>query len=124
MTSQLRALRVLRTKPRRCAHHVYSTRSPRSAASSEAMRFSNPSPRSFENGKLFGSAQTRSVSRPTWLVIGQAAPAITPAPAMASTAAFFIDLPSLLLAGAREREGKGGPDADRALDRDLAMHGA
>src|ERR1051325_9734045 len=46
-------------KPRRCAHHVYSTRSPISWANSSAILFSKPSPRWFENGRLFGSAQTR-----------------------------------------------------------------
>src|ERR1041384_2337811 len=59
-TSDIPAFNVLRKKPRRCAHHVYSIRSPRSWAISSAILFSNPSPRSFENGRLFGSAQTRS----------------------------------------------------------------
>src|SRR5690349_7206812 len=54
------AFSVLRKKPRRCAHHVYSTRSPRSWANSSAILFSKPSPRLFEKGRLFGSAQTRS----------------------------------------------------------------
>src|SRR5215207_864349 len=59
-TSQTPARSVLRKKPRRCAHQVYSTRSPRSWANNSAILFSKPSPRSLENGRLFGSAQTRS----------------------------------------------------------------
>src|SRR5690349_13617898 len=59
---------VLRKKPRRCAHHVYSTRSPMSWARSSAILFSKPSPRWLENGRLFGSAQTRST--PAGRVIG------------------------------------------------------
>ena len=51
------------SKPRRCAHHVYSSAACRSAASSAAMRFSNPSPSRFENGRLLGSAQTLSAWR-------------------------------------------------------------
>src|SRR4051794_34816850 len=62
--SQSPARSVLRTKPRRCAHQRYSSGTPRSRASSAAMRFSNPSPASFENGRLFGSAQTRTLSMP------------------------------------------------------------
>src|SRR5918994_214076 len=61
--SQRSAFRVLRRKPRRCAHQVYSTAAPSSSATSSTSLFSNPSPRSLENGRLFGSAQTRS-SRP------------------------------------------------------------
>src|SRR3954451_21645637 len=62
--SQSPARSVLRTKPRRCAHQRYSSGTSRSWASSSAMRFSNPSPASFENGRLFGSAQTRTLSMP------------------------------------------------------------
>src|SRR4030095_9321721 len=59
-TSQTPARNVFRKKPRRCAHHVYSTRSPMSWANSSAILFSKPSRRSFEKGRLFGSAHTRS----------------------------------------------------------------
>src|SRR6185369_17160794 len=58
-TSHIPALRVLRKNPRRWAHQVYSTRSPRSWANRSAILFSKPSSRWFENGRLFGSAQTR-----------------------------------------------------------------
>src|SRR5205085_11986519 len=58
-TSHAPAFKVLRMKPRRCAHQVYSSFSCRSSANSSAILFSNPSPRSFENGRLFGSAHTR-----------------------------------------------------------------
>src|SRR5881398_2475386 len=51
---------VFRTYPRRWAHHVYSTDACNSAATRSASLFSNPSSRLFENGRLFGSAQTRS----------------------------------------------------------------
>src|SRR5688500_10903389 len=59
MTSHDFALSVLRTNPRRCAHQVYATVRPMSRAMSWAIRFSNPSPRSFEKGRLLGSEQTR-----------------------------------------------------------------
>src|SRR5687768_9195985 len=59
MTSHDFALSVLRTNPRRCAHQVYATVRPMSRAMSWAIRFSNPSPRSFEKGRLLGSVQTR-----------------------------------------------------------------
>src|ERR687886_584472 len=59
-TSHAPDFKVLRMKPRRCAHQVYSTRAPKSFATSSAILFSNPSPRAFENGRLFGSAQTLS----------------------------------------------------------------
>src|SRR6187549_2873255 len=59
-TSQTPARRVVRMKPRRCSHQVYCTRRPRSLATICAIAFSNPSARSFEYGRLFGSAQTRS----------------------------------------------------------------
>src|SRR6185295_10015232 len=58
--SQLPAFNVLRKKPRRCAHQVYSTFSPNSFANKSASLFSKPSSRSFEKGRLFGSAQTRN----------------------------------------------------------------
>src|SRR5688500_9997408 len=60
-TSQMPARIVLRKKPRRCAHQVYSTVAPSSRATRSARRFSNPSSRWLEKGRLFGSAQTRSV---------------------------------------------------------------
>src|SRR4051812_14045550 len=47
-------------KPRRCAHQVYETFSPKLAATMAASLFSNPASALFENGRLFGSAQTRS----------------------------------------------------------------
>src|SRR5215207_9143590 len=72
-------LSVLRKKPRRCAHQVYSTRSPRSRAMSSAILFSKPSRRSFENGRLFGSAQMRS-SRGPLGVAGAAATSSAVAP--------------------------------------------
>src|SRR4051794_7818740 len=49
-----------RKKPRRWADQSYLTVNPRSLASNSAMRFSNPSPRSLENGRLLGSAAMRS----------------------------------------------------------------
>ena len=58
-TSHVPACSVLRKNPRRCAHHVYSTGRCISRAISSAILFSKPSPFSFENGRLFGSAQTR-----------------------------------------------------------------
>src|SRR4051812_36824244 len=61
-TSQRPAFTVLRKKPRRCAHQVYSTRRPNSSPISVASLFSKPSPFRFENGRLFGSEQTRSAS--------------------------------------------------------------
>src|SRR5687768_15395512 len=64
ITSQRFALSVLRMNPRRCAHQVYSSGRPSSLATSVARRFSKPSPRSFEKGRLFGSAQTRSAPGP------------------------------------------------------------
>src|SRR5689334_10282767 len=44
----------------RSGHQLYSSFALRSRATSSARRFSIPSPRSFENGRLLGSAQTRS----------------------------------------------------------------
>src|SRR4051812_14652432 len=63
MRSHSPAASVLRTKPRLCAAHAYRRSAPRSRATREAILFSNPSCRSFENGRLFGSAQTRSTRR-------------------------------------------------------------
>src|SRR5574338_614678 len=40
-----------------------SARTPRSAATSEATRFSSPSPRLLESGMLFGSTQNRMARR-------------------------------------------------------------
>src|SRR5215204_6412024 len=59
-TSQSPAFNVFLTNPRRCAHHVYRTSACRSRPTSAARWFSNPSSRSFVNGRLFGSAHTRS----------------------------------------------------------------
>src|SRR5207248_9700719 len=53
------ARKVLRTKPRRCAHQGYSSRALKSVASNSAILFSNPSPFRSENGRLLGSEQTR-----------------------------------------------------------------
>src|SRR5436309_2210743 len=47
-------------KPRRCARQVYCRSASRSCAINPMILFSNPSRRSLENGRLFGSAQTRS----------------------------------------------------------------
>src|SRR4051812_31872306 len=58
-TSHNPAFNEFRRKPRRSAYHVYSRRAPSSRATSSASRFSKPSARSFENGRLLGSAQTR-----------------------------------------------------------------
>src|SRR5215470_8739754 len=52
-------------KPVACGNQVYSTGSFSSAATMAAILFSNPSPLSFENGMLAGSAQTRSAARST-----------------------------------------------------------
>src|SRR5215208_1754619 len=53
------AFSVFLMKPRRCAHQVYCTSTFISRAMRAAILFSNPSSRSFEKGRLFGSAQTR-----------------------------------------------------------------
>src|SRR3954468_22010714 len=63
MRSHSPAFKVFLTKPRRWAHQVYCTSVFISRATSAAILFSKPSPRSFENGRLFGSAQTRRCSR-------------------------------------------------------------
>src|SRR4051794_33365461 len=54
------ALRVFRTKPRRCAHHTYCTVACSSRATTSTILFSKPSSQLLENGRLFGSLQTRS----------------------------------------------------------------
>src|SRR6185369_17456129 len=62
-TSQRRAVSELRMKPRRCGNQKYSSGRTNSCATSVAILFSNPAPRSFENGMLLGSAHTRSGDR-------------------------------------------------------------
>src|SRR5215813_1943109 len=52
-------------KPVACGNHVYSTGNFSSAATMSAILFSKPSPLSFENGMLAGSAQTRNAVRST-----------------------------------------------------------
>src|SRR5262245_7334209 len=52
-------------KPVACGNNVYSTGNFNSAATMSAILFSKPSPLSFENGILAGSAQTRSAARLT-----------------------------------------------------------
>src|SRR5262245_50967452 len=52
-------------KPVACGNHVYSTGNFSSAATMSAILFSKPSPLSFENGMLAGSAQTRNAARST-----------------------------------------------------------
>src|SRR5436190_3827450 len=96
MTSQSPALSVLRMKPRRCDHQTYSTGSPSSRPMSCASRFSNPSPRSFENGRLFGSAQTRIDGRALATVLDARAPSMT-----ATAASMHITAAAVRL---RERE--------------------
>src|SRR5688500_19022422 len=85
ITSHVPARSVLRTKPRRCAHHVYSTRASSSRATSLASRFSSPSPRAFEKGRLFGSAQTRSTRPSTVAADGAALPASSSVPIIAAS---------------------------------------
>src|SRR6201988_1698597 len=60
MTSHLCAASVLRTKPGACGYQLYESPLPSLSASNSASLFSKPSPRSVENGMLFGSAQTLS----------------------------------------------------------------
>src|SRR5215468_5922094 len=60
MTSHLCAESVLRTKPVACGYQLYESPLPSLSASISASLFSKPSPRSVENGMLFGSAQTLS----------------------------------------------------------------
>src|SRR6185369_16568390 len=60
MTSHKPAFRPLRTKPRHSGIQTNFTVAPNSVATSWETRFSNPLARSFENGMLFGSAQTLS----------------------------------------------------------------
>src|SRR5687767_7308279 len=50
-------------KPRRCAHHTYSIRTASESPTSSAILFSKPSSFAFENGRLLGSAHTRSTRR-------------------------------------------------------------
>src|SRR6266516_4281720 len=50
--------------PMRCGNHVYSSVHPSSRAKSSAILFSKPSPARLENGRLFGSSQTRSTRSP------------------------------------------------------------
>src|SRR2546427_12522645 len=52
--------------PRRSGHHVKVGVAPNSLAMSSTILFSKPSNRSFEYGKLLGSAQTRKVARDPW----------------------------------------------------------
>src|SRR5439155_21596606 len=59
-TSKRWALSELRTNPRRCGNQKYSSGRPNSCATRVAILFSDPAPRSFENGMLLGSADTRS----------------------------------------------------------------
>src|SRR5258708_8432307 len=71
--SQRLARSVLRTKPTTCGNQVYFTGSDRSLPSTSAILFSKPSPFSSENGKLLGSAQTRSSLRATSSPVGDCA---------------------------------------------------
>src|SRR5262245_42998843 len=74
-------------KPVACGNQVYSTGTLSSAATSSAILFSNPSLRSFENGMLAGSAQTRSAVRLTRSIrCPSAAEAGAPSAALNSTA--------------------------------------
>src|SRR5215217_9231631 len=59
-------LSVFRTKPRRWAHHTYSTGFFNSRPTRSAIRFSKPSRAAFENGRLLGSAQTLRGAGPWW----------------------------------------------------------
>src|SRR5882762_6335153 len=52
-------------KPVACGNQVYSTGSLSSPATMSAILFSKPSPLSFENGRLAGSAHTRNAVRST-----------------------------------------------------------
>src|SRR5215218_5667311 len=60
MTSQRCAASVIRTKPTACGKYMYSSFFCSFSANSSPSLFSNPSPLSLENGRLRGSAQTRS----------------------------------------------------------------
>src|SRR2546427_12210510 len=57
---------VFLMNPRRSGHHVKVGVAPNSLAMSSTILFSKPSNRSFEYGKLLGSAQTRKVARDPW----------------------------------------------------------
>src|SRR6266700_75978 len=84
-------------KPVACGNQVYSTGSLSSPATMSAILFSKPSPLSFENGRLAGSAQTRRAVRSTRSTrcacdfdIGVATPAMT-APANSTTVSLEHD---------------------------------
>src|SRR5688572_3004544 len=64
-TSQRLENSVWRMKPVACGNQTYSTGTFSSAATISAILFSKPSPLSLENGRLAGSAHTRSDSRLT-----------------------------------------------------------
>src|SRR5581483_948516 len=68
--SQRLARSVLRTNPTTCGNQVYLTGSDRSLPTTSAILFSKPSPFSSENGRLLGSAQTRSSVRATSSPVG------------------------------------------------------
>src|ERR1051326_459921 len=57
--SQRSSSRAFETAALRSDHQVNSSFAPISRATTSAIRFSNPSERSLENGMVFGSAQTR-----------------------------------------------------------------
>src|SRR3954463_2723984 len=59
-TSHLPAFSVLRMRPRPGAHRVWEPCWPKCSATMAASLFSNPASALFENGRLLGSAQTRS----------------------------------------------------------------
>src|SRR5918993_6112286 len=84
---------VLRMKPRRCAHHTYSIRASSESPTSSAILFSNPSSCAFENGRLFGSAQTRSTRRES------AHAAATTTTAIAATLRKAVDMEHASLRG-------------------------
>src|SRR6185312_760465 len=105
MTSHRPALSVLRTKPRRCGCQVYCTGAPSASPTSRAMAFSSPSCFWFENGMLFGSAQTRrggaAASRPT-----SASRAVTSVPAGGRLLADLLAVaPGVLAQRVREDRG-------------------
>src|SRR5215467_13388577 len=62
-TSHWLARSVFLMNPRRSGHHVNVGVAPNSFAMRSTILFSKPSSRSFEYGKLFGSAQTRGDPR-------------------------------------------------------------
>src|SRR5712671_907791 len=86
-------------KPVACGNQVYSTGSLSSPATMSAILFSKPSPLSFENGKLAGSAQTRNAvrsTRSTRCACASETNATTPAP-VSSTAVSLTVTEALLL---------------------------